>query len=107
MTSPFHEDPNQTLEYSNIKYKWIPFLQTPCYGFSGPNACFSSTCKHSARKFSDSEKQSTKPKKSSKCNLKLSSTFYDSVNAYNAYRSSQLSHYETCEIIYEENDFMR
>lgn len=45
MTSPFYEAPG-IHKYGDRVYEWRSLLNTPCYGFNGPNACYSSTCSH-------------------------------------------------------------
>lgn len=67
MTSPFHEASGPQT-YGNYNYEWRTLLNTPCYGFSGPNACYSSTCTHSPISSSETEKQlgKAKPPNSSK-----------------------------------------
>lgn len=38
--------PEGVQKHGDLEFKWLPLLQTPCYGFSGPYACYSSTCTH-------------------------------------------------------------
>lgn len=45
LLSPFQRVPG-TFKYGDLTYEWRTLLNTPCYGFNGPNACYSSTCKH-------------------------------------------------------------
>lgn len=45
MASLFHEEAGPQ-KYGEYVFEWLPLLQTPCYGFSGPNACYSTTCNH-------------------------------------------------------------
>lgn len=67
MTSPFHQAPG-IQKYGDVVFEWRSLLNTPCYGFNGPNACYSSTCSHNPS-LSESEKQLTTKK--SKLLLKL------------------------------------
>lgn len=73
MTSPFYEAPGMH-KYGERVYEWRSLLNTPCYGFNGPNACYSSTCSHNP---SDNkpEKQLTKRKLSSSSNISLKVNF--------------------------------
>ncbi|XP_031638496.1 protein snail homolog Sna-like [Contarinia nasturtii] len=92
MTSLFYEDPKQKLKYGDTEFEWRSLLNTPCYGFSGPNACYSTTCTHNARKFSESELQLIKSKQSTKFyNKKKSSPLFERAADYNSYRSSLLT----------------
>lgn len=45
MTTPYARSPG-TKKYGAYEFEWLPLLKTPCYGFSGPNACYSKTCTH-------------------------------------------------------------
>lgn len=91
MTSPFHEEQGVKHKHGDIEFEWRSLLDTPCYGFSGPNACYSSTCNHypspsknelrlNKLKLSNCLKLSNKyqPKKSSNC---------ERVPDYNGYKS--------------------
>lgn len=60
MISPFHEVSGPQ-KYGDIEYEWRSLLKTPCYGFNGPNACYSSTCDHNPPS-SNVEKFSNKTK---------------------------------------------
>lgn len=53
--NPFHAEPG-IHKFGDTEFEWRSLLSTPCYGFSGPNACYSSTCKHNGL--------ASKPKKS-------------------------------------------
>lgn len=58
MASPFHETPGKH-HYGDIVYEWRSLLSTPCYGFNGPNACYSTTCTHNPI-ISEQQKQISK-----------------------------------------------
>lgn len=45
MMSPFTV-PQGAQKHGDLEFKWLPLLETPCFGFSGPYACYSNTCKH-------------------------------------------------------------
>lgn len=60
-SSPFHESPGQH-KFGDRLFEWRSLLDTPCYGFSGPNACYSSTCNHGAPISTEPEKKSIKSK---------------------------------------------
>lgn len=47
LASPFQSG---TFSYGDSTIEWRTLLNTPCYGFNGPNACYSSTCKHDGSK---------------------------------------------------------
>lgn len=49
LASPFQKVPG-TFKFGDYTYEWRSLLDTPCYGFNGPNACYSSTCKHDGAK---------------------------------------------------------
>lgn len=38
--------PVGVFKFGEIEFEWLPLLKTPCNGFNGPNACYSSSCKH-------------------------------------------------------------
>lgn len=95
MASPFHELPGLR-KYCDIVFEWRSLLQTPCYGFNGPNACYSSTCNHNPS-LSEPEKQLTKMPKSSKLPFKFNVNGRNLSAArravdHNAYKSSLSSH---------------
>lgn len=48
MTSPYTA-PEGIQKFGNIEYEWLPLLKTPCFGFSGPFACYSDTCNHNPK----------------------------------------------------------
>lgn len=48
MTSPYTA-PSGTQKFGNIEYEWLPLLKTPCLGFSGPFACYSTSCNHNPK----------------------------------------------------------
>ncbi|XP_055303947.1 zinc finger protein 333-like [Sitodiplosis mosellana] len=72
MTSPFHEALGPQ-KYGDFVFEWRSLLNTPCYGFSGPNACYSTTCSHNPTSLSETEKPLGKPKlpNSSKMSFKF------------------------------------
>lgn len=43
--SPFLQTPGKQ-RFGNYDIEWLPMLKSPCYGFNGPNACYSPSCKH-------------------------------------------------------------
>lgn len=45
LASPFQRVPG-TFKFGDYTYEWRSLLETPCYGFNGPNACLDPTCKH-------------------------------------------------------------
>lgn len=97
MASPFHELPGLR-KYRDTVFEWRSLLHTPCYGFSGPNACYSSTCSHNPSS-SESEKRiaKTKPSNLSKSSFKYNANARKSSNCerdvyQNAYKSSPTSH---------------
>lgn len=45
MASPYAA-PKGVQQYGDMEFEWLSMLQTPCYGFSGPYACYSSACTH-------------------------------------------------------------
>lgn len=97
MTSPFHELPGLR-KYCDVVFEWRSLLQTPCFGFNGPNACYSSTCNHNPS-LTEPEKQlvNAKLQKSSKLPFKFNVNARKSsaprrVVDHNAYKSSLPSH---------------
>lgn len=67
LASPFQKVPG-TFKFGDYSYEWRSLLDTPCYGFNGPNACYSSTCKHEGSKSRQHQPkipQFIKPKSSS------------------------------------------
>lgn len=60
MASPYHVEFGPQ-KYGDIVFEWRNLLQTPCYGFNGPNACYSSTCSHNPS-LAEPDKQLSKPK---------------------------------------------
>lgn len=95
MTSPFHEEIGVQQRHGDIEFEWLSLLNTPCYGFSGPNACYSSTCSHNPSSSSKPEKQLVKSKlsNSTKFPFKYHTNANNSSNCeraadYNAYNSS-------------------
>lgn len=60
MTSPYSGESGPQ-KYGDYVFEWRSLLNTPCYGFSGPNACYSTTCKHNGT-VSETEKQSDRSK---------------------------------------------
>lgn len=51
-SAPVPATPFRKMSYTNgdCSFEWQTLLNTPCYGFNGPNACYSSTCKHDGSK---------------------------------------------------------
>lgn len=89
MTSPFHEAPG-IHKYGDVMFEWRSLLNTPCYGFNGPNACYSSTCSHNPS-LSDSEKQLTNKRLSTSSKLLLKLNY----NGRKASRNERASDYIT------------
>lgn len=111
MASPFHEKPG-IKKYGDITYEWLPLLKTPCYGFNGPNACYSATCKHNPL-LSEPAKQLSKQKLSiSSKSFKLhfnsrNSSSGERVPDYNAYKTlstAQLNVQAKSFNLYDENE---
>lgn len=73
MTSPYHEDLG-VYKYGEYVYEWRSLLNTPCFGFNGPNACYSSTCSHNPS-LAASEKQLSKTKLPNSSKLLFKSHF--------------------------------
>lgn len=46
--------------FDEYKFEWLPLHKTPCFGFSGPNACYSSTCDHNPMPNGSKHPKSTK-----------------------------------------------
>lgn len=46
--------------FGEYKFEWLPLHKTPCFGFSGPNACYSSTCDHNPTQNGSKYPKSTK-----------------------------------------------
>lgn len=64
LASPFQRVPG-TFKFGDYTYSWRSLLDTPCYGFNGPNACYSSTCKHDGSKKQQPKMQQFVKQKSS------------------------------------------
>lgn len=62
LSSPYYEPPG-IHTYGDRTFEWRTLLNTRCYGFNGPNACYSSTCSHNGW-LDDSKKQLNKQKMS-------------------------------------------
>lgn len=74
MSSPFERVPG-THKFGNYDFEWLPLLKTPCYGFSGPNACYSTTCKHNPSDKFDKHLQIRNKKKQILANLQYRSSY--------------------------------
>lgn len=46
--------------FGEYKFEWLPLHKTPCFGVSGPNACYSSTCDHNPTQNGSKYPKSTK-----------------------------------------------
>lgn len=46
--------------FGDYKFEWLPLQKTPCFGVSGPNACYSSTCDHNPTQNGSKYPKSTK-----------------------------------------------
>lgn len=93
MTSPFHETPGPQT-YGDYVFEWRTLLNTPCYGFSGPNACLSTTCDHNPS-LSETEKQLTKPKMPNSYKFYAKKSLSNCERAatdYSTYKSSLTTH---------------
>lgn len=58
--SPLFEWTSGVHTFGEYKFEWLPLQKTPCFGFSGPNACYSSTCDHNPTQNGSKYPKSTK-----------------------------------------------